>query len=73
MDDLHRQISAEHDTKTSGPCRRCGTVTTERFVLRAGEHSPRASLWLCSRCHQPRHRAEHDSGGDTAPAEPSHM
>lgn len=53
-------MTAETGGETSAPCRRCGSLTSERLVLRAGEQNTRASLWLCSECHQPQHRAAED-------------
>lgn len=65
-DEPARQLAAESTQETSGPCRRCGSPTNERRVLRDGEQTLRASLWLCSQCRQPQHRAHDDAGAGEA-------
>lgn len=60
MEEPVRLMAAESARETSAPCRRCGTPTSERLVLRAGGQVIRASLWLCRQCHQPQHRAVED-------------
>ena len=52
-----RHLATETARETNAPCRRCGTLTSDRLVLRDDAGTLRASLWLCPGCHQPQHRA----------------